>query len=67
VTRRRGIPACVAVVFLGAGLGCGVFSHRTPGGQPPLTEMDAQGLESLKDRFNQAAGEFRVVLLLSPT
>jgi hypothetical protein len=29
--------------------------------------MDAQGLESLKDRFNQAAGEFRVVLLLSPT
>ncbi|HMC59329.1 MAG TPA: hypothetical protein VKJ01_09075 [Candidatus Solibacter sp.] len=54
-------------MFLGAGVGCGVLSHQTPGGQPPLTEVDAQSLENLKDRFNQAASEFRVVLLLSPT
>jgi|GEM_PF-2843764 hypothetical protein len=67
MTRRRGIPVCVAVVFLGAAVGCGVLSHQTPGGQPPLTEMDAQSLENLKAQFNQAAGEFRVVLLLSPT
>jgi len=67
MTRRRGIPAWMALAFLGAAVGCGVLSHQTPGGQPPLTEMDAQSLENLKAQFNQAAGEFRVVLLLSPT
>ena len=54
-------------MVLGVAVWFGLLTHQTPGGQPPLAEMDPQSLESLKAQFNQAAGEFRVVLLLSPT
>jgi hypothetical protein len=65
--KSRGILGGIAVVLLGVAVWYGLLSHQTPGGQPPLTEMDPQTLESLKAEFNQASGEFRVILLLSPT
>ena len=67
MTGRTGILAGVAVVVLGVAVWFGLLTHRTPGRQPPLVEMNPQSLESLKAQFNQAAGEFRVILLLSPT
>jgi hypothetical protein len=42
-------------------------THFTPAGQPGLVHLNAAVLESLRSEFNQAAGEVRVVALLSPT
>ena len=33
----------------------------------PLIELDSQSLTSLKDEFNRAADNARLILLLSPT
>ena len=41
--------------------------HRVPAGQPPLTELTRDSLDSLKADFNRSADGVRVVLLLSPT
>jgi len=65
--KSRGILAGVLVLLLGGAVWFGLLTHRTPGDQPPLAEMDPQSLEGLKAQFNQASGEFRVLLLLSPT
>jgi len=41
--------------------------RRVPPGQPPLTTLDARSLPGLKDAFNAAEGEVRLLALLSPT
>ncbi len=40
---------------------------RAPAGQPELAELTAQALAELRGDFNAAAGQTRVVALLSPT
>jgi len=67
--RARGgiLAAIAALALLGAALQYGLFSHQTPQGQPPMAEIDARSLESLKDDFNAASGQFRLIVLLSPT
>jgi hypothetical protein len=40
---------------------------RTPPGQPPLRSITAENVNELKNEFNAAKNETRVLLLLSPT
>ena len=42
-------------------------SHDTPAGQPPLAHLSSATLASLKDDFNRAAADARIIVLLSPT
>ena len=41
--------------------------RRTPEGQPPLEHLDARGVERLRAQFNDATGQPRLLVLLSPT
>ena len=67
VSRRSWkVIALVAVVL--AALAYRQFgTHNAPAGQPPLANLDAGSLEMLRADFNRAAGEARVIVLLSPT
>lgn len=38
-----------------------------PEGQPPLVEISQQNYAGFRDAFNAAAGEPRIIALLSPT
>jgi hypothetical protein len=40
---------------------------QTPSGQPPLRSLTAQNAGEIRDQFNAAKSEVRVLLLLSPT
>jgi hypothetical protein len=40
---------------------------QTPAGQPPLKNLSAQGVGEIKNEFNAAKDDVRVLLLLSPT
>jgi hypothetical protein len=57
----------VVASLLADHLPSGLFSYGAPAGQPPLAEMDARSMETLKAEFNQAKDEYRVIALLSPT
>ena len=49
-----------AVVYLYGG-------GQAPSGQPPLRNLTAQSTREIKNEFNTAKDEPRVLLLLSPT
>jgi hypothetical protein len=59
------VLVCVVVVVLGARYLLG--GHRVPAGQPPLTELTNDSMDSLKAEFNRSADGLRIILLLSPT
>jgi hypothetical protein len=66
--------AAVLVIFLLlfpqvlAGLLADISSQqRVPAGQPSLSALTPENFDQLRTAFNQASGEVRVVLLLSPT
>lgn len=40
---------------------------KTPPGQPPLANLDAGSMERLKQAFNEAASDQRLLVLFSPT
>ena len=40
---------------------------QTPSGQPPLRNLTAENVVDIKNEFNAAKDEIRVLLLLSPT
>jgi hypothetical protein len=42
-------------------------THHTPNGQRALATLDAASMRSLRDDFNRAAGQTRIIVLLSPT
>jgi hypothetical protein len=42
-------------------------THHVPDGQPALSTLDAASIESLRNDFNRAAGETRIIVLLAPT
>jgi hypothetical protein len=48
----------------GGGLFAQNASHETPPGQPPVTDLK---VDRLRDAFNQAAAEPRIIVSLSPT
>jgi hypothetical protein len=41
--------------------------EEVPAGQPPVVSLTSANFEQLRTTFNSAAGDVRVVLLLSPT
>lgn len=69
MTRRRLLLVLSAVVVIGvaavAWLNLG--THYTAAGQPPLTKLDAASLGTLKEEFNRASADSRMIVLLSPT
>jgi hypothetical protein len=48
------------VIYLVGGSG-------TPAGQPPLVKLTSQNLAEIRDSFNAAKDQVRVLTLLSPT
>ena len=64
---KRGhmLGAVAALLVVGALL---YFSggHQAPPGQPPLRSL-TQDLSAIKNEFNSAKGEARLLLLMSPT
>lgn len=69
MTRRRLllIVLSIAVIALGALAWLNFATHYTPDGQPPLTTLDASALNTLKEEFNRASAESRMIVLLAPT
>ena len=58
--------AISAALVLGAGL---YFygGHTVPPTQPPLVALTLQNLPTIERAFNEAKGDVRVLVLLSPT
>jgi hypothetical protein len=42
-------------------------AHDVPAGQPPLATLDPTTISALREDFNGAAGQVRIIVLLSPT
>jgi hypothetical protein len=64
--RRLWIAAGLLLLLALGGIAALYFwaPRRTPAGQSPLANLD---LAAFQQAFNDAAGQVRVVLLLSPT
>ena len=65
--KRKYIVAPVLVAVLLAAVLYLYGGGQTPPGQPPLRSVTAQNVADIKNQFNAARGDVRVVLLLSPT
>ena len=65
--RRRLAFVSVLVLLLGLGAWYQFARHDAPAGQAPLTAISAASLDPLRNDFNDASSQFRIVLLLSPT
>ena len=66
--RNRKLPLIAAAVLIVLGALWFQFGgHRTAQGQLPLADLNAQSMDQLRADFNAAAGETRMILLLSPT
>jgi hypothetical protein len=65
--KRKYIVAPVLVAVLLAAVLYLYGGGQTPSGQPPLRSVTAENVADIKNQFNAATGEVRVVLLLSPT
>jgi hypothetical protein len=63
---KRKLPIIAAAVLIGT-LVYFYGAGRTPSGQPPLVPLSAGNLSSIRDSFNAARADVRVLLLLSPT
>jgi len=64
--RRYVVGAVIAALLVAAALYL-YGGGQTPAGQPPLQSVTAQSIDEIKNAFNAAKGEVRVLLLLSPT
>ena len=60
------LMAVAILFFLGVN---GVFSPKghAPPGQPAFVELDAQKMDALRQAFNAADNEVRMVLWVAPT
>ena len=67
MNRRRWIVLAALAVFLALGVQQRFFTHNSPAAQPRLAFFDAGSLDTLRADFNRAAGEVRIIVLLSPT
>jgi hypothetical protein len=66
--KRTRVLAVLALVALAAAGGWWRFGGReAPAGQPPLATIDPVSIGALRDDFNRAAGQTRLIVLLSPT
>jgi hypothetical protein len=58
----------VLLIILGSAAAWWRYSPRTvPAGQPPLVTLDTASLSTLRDDFNRAGDDVRIIVLLSPT
>ena len=57
----------VGVVVLALAVRYQLLGHHVPAGQPSLSELTSDSLDSLKADFNASADGVRIILLLSPT
>ena len=67
VKRRSFLLIAIALVIVASFWVKRLQSPRTPAGQPPLVELERSGIDELKQAFNAAAGQTRVLVMLSPT
>jgi len=65
--KRRYIFGVVLVALLAAAALYLYGGGQTPSGQPPLEKVTAQNVSEIKNEFNAAKDEVRVLVLLSPT
>ncbi len=63
---RHIVGAVVAALLIAAALYL-YGGSQTPSGQAPLQNVTAQNVAEIKNDFNAAKGDVRVLLLLSPT
>ena len=65
--KRTYIIGAILVALL-AGAGLYLYGRgQTPAGQPQLQNLTAQNMGEIKNEFNAAKDDVRVLLLLSPT
>jgi hypothetical protein len=64
--RKHIAGAGLVALFIGAVLYL-YGGGQAPAGQPPLQNLTAKNVGEIKNEFNAAKGEPRVLLLLSPT
>ena len=66
--KRRKLFTILGIAAIALAFGWARFAtHNVPAGQAPLSHLDAAALEMFKAEFNRAAGETRIIALLSPT
>jgi hypothetical protein len=65
--QRRYIVGTAILAVLVAALLYLYGGGQTPSGQPPLRSVTNQNIADIKNEFNAAKSEVRVVLMLSPT
>jgi hypothetical protein len=68
IPMKRAYIVVGILVALLAAAGLYLYSGgQTPAGQPPLKNLSAQRVGEIKNEFNAAKDDVRVLLLLSPT
>jgi hypothetical protein len=65
--KRRSILGALVVVVLVAALVYFYGGSQVPPGQPPLESVTSQNVAEVRNGFNAAKDDVRVLLLLSPT
>jgi hypothetical protein len=65
--KRGYVFGVIVSALLLAAFVCLYGGSQTPSGQPPLQGVTAQSAGDIKNAFNAASGDTRIVLLLSPT
>jgi hypothetical protein len=64
---RKTIAAIPAALLLGAAMFHFYGGHTVPATQPALVAITPENLSNVGDAFNDANGDVRLVVLLSPT
>ena len=67
IMKRKYILSAIVIAVL---IGAAVYFYgggQAPRGQPPLERLTAQNVSAVKNAFNAAKADVRVLLLLSPT
>lgn len=67
IMKRKYILSAILIAVL---IGAAIYFYggsQAPPGQPPLERLTAQNVSAVKNAFNAAKADVRVLLLLSPT
>lgn len=65
--KRRLVLGVILAAILIAGFVHFYAGSEVPPGQPPLQSFTPESVAGIKNAFNAAAGDARVLVLLSPT
>ena len=65
--KRKYIFGALLAAFLLTALGYFYGGSQAPSGQPPLRSLTAENVAEVKNEFNAAKDDVRMLLLLSPT